>query len=72
MYKHLEKILNDKSITTKALASLLDVTEKTALNKVRGITDFTLNEAMKIKDVVCPEYEFDYVFARVDNLEAAG
>lgn len=71
MYKHLEKILNDKSITTKALASLLDVTEKTALNKVRGITDFTLNEAMKIKSVICPEYTFDYVFARTEDVEVA-
>ena len=67
MYKHLEKILYDKSITTKALASLLDVSEKTAINKIRGISDFSLGEAMKICAVVCPEYKLDYVFATAEN-----
>ncbi len=39
MYKNLARILNEKSVTTKALASLLDVTEKTALIKVRGVSE---------------------------------
>ncbi len=40
MYRNLTKILNEKTVTTKALSVLLDVTEKTALNKIRGETDF--------------------------------
>lgn len=72
MYKNLSRILNDKAVTTKALASLLDVTEKTALSKIRGTSDFSLSEALKVKAVICPEYDFDYVFATVENLEAAG
>lgn len=71
MYKNLAKILNEKAITTKALASLLNVTEKTALSKIRGVSDFSLGEAIKICNVVCPEYKIDYVFAKEDNTEAA-
>lgn len=71
MYKNLSKILNDKSVTTKALATLLDVSEKTALNKIRGVTDFTLTEAMKILDIICPEYQLEYVFATVKSEEVA-
>lgn len=63
MYRNLSRILNEKTVTTKALSVLLDVTEKTALNKIRGETDFSLKEAMKICAVICPEYKLDYVFA---------
>lgn len=62
MYKNLIKIINDKKITMKAFAQFLGVTEKTVQNKIQGKTEFTLGEAKRICEIICPEYKLDYVF----------
>lgn len=72
MYKNLANILNDKNVTMKAYAEFLDVSEKTVQNKMKGITDFTLGEAMKTCAVICPEYKMDYVFEKREVEMEAG
>lgn len=64
MYKNLAKILLEKKITMKAYAEFLGVSEKTAQNKMKGNTEFTLAEVMKTCSVICPEYKLDYVFEK--------
>lgn len=71
MFENLAKILNDKKLTMKAYAEFLGVSEKTVQNKMKGITDFTLGEAMKTCAVICPEYKMDFVFERKEVLEDA-
>ncbi len=71
MYMNLANILNDKKVTMKAYAEFLGVSEKTVQNKMKGITDFTLGEAMKTCAVICPEYKMDFVFERKEVLAEA-
>lgn len=72
MYKNLANILNDKKVTLKAYAEFLGVSEKTIQNKMKGITDFTLGEAMKTCAVICPEYKMDFVFEKQEVGMEAG
>jgi predicted transcriptional regulator len=64
MYKNLVRILNEKSITLKAYAEFLGVTEKTIQNKIQGKTEFTFGEVKKTCSIICPEYKMDFVFAQ--------
>ncbi len=62
MFTNLQNALYQKGITTKALAEFLQVTEKTARNKIQGKTEFTLSEVKKINKYLFPEYAFSYLF----------
>lgn len=44
MFTNLQNALYQKGITIKSLAEFLQVTEKTARNKIQGKTEFTLSE----------------------------
>ena len=65
MLPHLIAAMDVKNISTLALAQLIGTTEKTAYNKIRGITDFTVPEAVKIKVNMFPEYDLCYLFEPV-------
>lgn len=67
MYKNLARILQDKKITMKAYAEFLGVSEKTIQNKMNGKTDFTLTEALKTCNIICREYNMDFVFERTED-----
>ena len=66
MYTNLEEILKRKSVTKKALADLLNISEKSLFNKMMGRTEFTLSEATKICSTICPEYRMEFVFQEDD------
>lgn len=61
MYKNLKFELYKKGIRIKKYANILGVNEKTARNKINGITDFTYSEFKKTM-ALFPELEADYVF----------
>lgn len=56
-----------KKITTLALAQLIGTTEKTVNNKLNGVTDFTLPEALLVRNNLFPEYDLCYLFAPPDE-----
>lgn len=62
MLVNLRKALEDKHITVRGYASFLGVSEKTARNKLDGITDFTYPEVSKTKEELLPEYDVSYLF----------
>jgi len=70
MLKNLQNVMSIKHISTKTIAALIDTTEKTARNKLDGVTDFTFDEAMIIAKNLFPEYELKYLFAREDQESA--
>lgn len=61
MYSNLRKALEEKSISIKNYAKILEVTEKTAQNKINGKTEFTLSEVNKTIELF-PEYTLRYLF----------
>lgn len=67
MLNNLRAAMAVKKITSLALAALIGTTEKTINNKLNGITDFTLPEALKIKNNLFPEYDLCYLFASTER-----
>lgn len=64
MYGNLRNELNKKNISQKAVAELIECTEKTISNKISGDTDFTIAEAISIRKNLLPEFNMDYLFSR--------
>lgn len=67
---NIKSVLTAKGISTKAFADFLNVSEKTAYNKLMGLTDFTYPEAEKVMEVLLPEYNARYLFSRCDPMSA--
>lgn len=67
---NIKNVLTAKGISTKAFAGFLNVSEKTAYNKLMGLTDFTYPEAEKVMEVLLPEYNARYLFSRCDPMSA--
>ena len=70
MLKNLRKELGTREISTNQLARILEISEKTAHNKLYGKTEFKLSEIVKIR-IVLPEYSFDYLFFDSDHNKSA-
>ena len=62
MYSNLTKVLEERHITPPMLAKILDVDDKSARNKLSGITEFKLSEISLIMDLF-PEYRMEWLFA---------
>lgn len=59
--------LRRKNITNKAVAELIDASEKTVVNKLNGTTEFTVSEAMAINVNLLPEFRLSYLCAPTDR-----
>lgn len=62
MYRNLEAEMARKNIPRKDLAELLGVRYATVIDKLKGKSRFTLDEAFKIKDKYFPDLSFEYLF----------
>jgi len=62
MYENLKYVMRIKKITSKELAELLSVSEKTICNKINGKTEWYYAEIVKLKKYVFPEYDTDWLF----------
>lgn len=49
------------------LQSLLNCTDKTVRNKLSGVTEFSVKEALNIRDSFFPGLRIEYLFAQSDN-----
>ncbi len=59
----IRKAMQAKNISIEAVAGVMQVHRNTAANKVNGDTPFTIDEAFKIKALLFPEYDMEYLFA---------
>lgn len=64
---NIKTALEKKGITKKMYAEFLGISEKSAYNKIKGITAFTMPEANKTKHVLFPEYDIEYLFSTEPN-----
>ena len=68
---NLQKLLAAKNISTKTVQSVIRAaSSSTALNKIDRRTEFTLAEALAIKNAFFPEYDLDYIFSGYSELKA--
>ena len=64
MYKNLQAEFARRNIkSVVGVAQALGCTEKTARNKLKGITAITVLEAAKISKMYFPDCTLDYLFA---------
>lgn len=56
----------------KAISNVIQCSDRTARNKINGISDFTISEAVKINEIIFDnKYEIGFLFKR-DDEEKAG
>lgn len=65
---NIRNVLLTKGISTKSFAEFLGVSEKTAYNKLMGLTDFTYPEAEKVMELMLPEYNARYLFSKCQSV----
>lgn len=66
-YPNLNQLLEQRHISAPMLAKVIGVSDKSALDKIKGKYDFKLEEAKAVMTLF-PEYDFDYVFAPDERL----
>lgn len=54
--------MKEKGISALAIANLIGTTEKTVNNIINGDSDFTLSEALKIRDNLFPGLDLCYLY----------
>lgn len=63
MLRNLKAEMAREGVRPKDLAELLEVRVATIYDKLNGHYDFTLNEALKIKNHFFPQHSLEYLFA---------
>jgi len=62
VYKNLEAEMVRIGIARKDLAALLNVRYATIVDKLKGKSSFTLDEALRIKNSFFPNLSIEYLF----------
>jgi uncharacterized protein YktB (UPF0637 family) len=67
MYKNLLFAMNEKKITFTQISELLQCQLRTVSERCKGVvkTEFTVSEALLMKKVFFPEYDFNWLFDKV-------
>lgn len=66
MLNNLRAAMAAKKISVVAMAKLIGTTEKTVNNKINSVSEFTISEALLIKENLFAEYELSYLFASTE------
>ena len=64
IYPLLNKKLEEKDVKRPQLSNEMGITQKSLFNKLNGKTEFTLSEAIKIKELVAPGESLEKLFKR--------
>lgn len=67
MRRNLKAEMVRKNVTTKDIAAFLEISERTARNKISGTTDFAWTEACKMHLHFFPEVDKDYLLSTQDT-----
>lgn len=64
MYDNLRAEMTRRNVTAKEIAKKLGKTEGTISGKITGKTDFTMDEARQIKDILSVNITLDELFLK--------
>ncbi len=67
MPSNVKEALRRKGISTELVAQMLGLHRNTVANKLDGESSFTIEEAIKIKQHLLPEYDVDWLFATEED-----
>lgn len=62
MMRNIKAEMRREQITEAEVAALLGCCERTVYNKLTGVTDFTFDEAKKLRRALFPGMELEYLF----------
>lgn len=63
MLYNLENARKEKGISLSQIASVIGVTRyQTVSEKIKGVTKFTFDEALKVHQILFPEYDLVFLF----------
>ncbi|MBQ6274435.1 MAG: XRE family transcriptional regulator [Oscillospiraceae bacterium] len=57
-------------VSAADIQNVLGCTDKTVKNKMTGATEFSVGEAMKIREAFFPGMRLEYLFAQPENRRA--
>lgn len=69
MFINLDKAIHEKKMNKTSIAELLDVSYGTVCAKINGTSTFTMDEALLIHEKYFEEYDFKYLFKKIDLSE---
>lgn len=64
MLVNLESARETKKITLAQIGALLGIRYQTVSDKIRGVSGFSFDEAVKIRRTFFPEYDLEYLFSK--------
>lgn len=67
MYPNLEAEMARKKIRNEAIAKVIDKDVRSVRNKKAGVTEFTFNETVQIRDKFFPGVSLEYLFEQEDS-----
>ena len=67
MRAYLEYRMKQENVSRADIQELLGVSEKTVRNKISGETDFTWEEARKVRNSFFPKDDFNELFEQTDK-----
>lgn len=67
MRAYLEYRMKQENVSRADIQELLGVSEKTVRNKISGETDFTWEEARKVRNSFFPKDDFNELFEQTDR-----
>lgn len=70
MYRNLEAEMARNNITKLALAKKLQMRYPTLVDKLNGKYRLYFDEAVRIRQIVCPDADLDYLFELKKNKSA--
>lgn len=71
MYRNLEAEMARIGLTKLALAKKLNMRYPTLVDKLNGKYRLYFDEACRIREIVCPEKDLDYLFATENDDKTA-
>lgn len=63
-YPNLENLIKIRGIKRKVIAKRLNITEKSFINKMSGITAFTWDEVCTIQKIFFPDVDKDFMMEK--------
>lgn len=66
MFKNLEAEMARYDITTKDLAGIIDVSDRTMRSYLSGASKISWEDARKIKRKLFPQFDIEYLFNKED------
>lgn len=71
MLRNLRKVMDERNISTKLYAVQIGVAEKSAYNKIMGLTELSLGEAKKTMELF-PEYNMEWLLKNFEDENVSG